>query len=138
MQKTYIKKGNIMKKYNKDELFKMPAIEVYKLVLSGRELKTFPSHFWSRPEAEKNATDCFNYLIEEILHLDKSDIPNTITKKLLTQYSLSGMLLLVFNGSIYEMVNTTYPNLFKPWDFQRPPRGYWENRDNCIYAIKWL
>ena len=127
-----------MKKYSKEELFKMPAIEVYKLVLSGRELKVFPPHFWSRPEAEKNAIDCFNYLIEEILHLDKSDIPSTITKKLLMQYSLSGMLGLVFNGSIYEMVNTTYPNLFKPWDFQRPPRGYWENRDNCIYAIKWL
>lgn len=116
----------------------MPAVEVYKLVLSGRELKSFPSHFWSRPEAEKNAGDCFKYLIENLLKMDESNIPKVVTRKFLMKYSLSGMLGIVFNGSPYEMVNTIYPNKFKPWDFQKPPRGYWENRDNCIYAVKWL
>ena len=62
-----------MKKYTKEELYKMDVIDVYKLVLK-EELKKFPNGFWQQPEAKQNAAKCTRYLIEEILNYDDKEL----------------------------------------------------------------
>jgi hypothetical protein len=39
-------------KVNKDELNKLPAIEIYKMVLK-KDIGKIPNGFWQRPEAEQ-------------------------------------------------------------------------------------
>ena len=45
-----------MKKYSKEELFKMDAVDVYKLLLNNK-IGRFPSGFWQQPEARLNVFD---------------------------------------------------------------------------------
>ena len=48
------------------------------------------------------------------------------------------MLNYYFKGSPYEIINNTYPNKFKEWEFKFVPQGYWKNKENGIKATKWL
>ena len=47
-----------MRKYIKEELFRMDAVDVYKLVLEKKYIKKFPNGFWQQPEALDNAVKC--------------------------------------------------------------------------------
>ncbi|MBQ3420479.1 MAG: DUF4046 domain-containing protein [Romboutsia sp.] len=127
-----------MKKYTKEELYKMDAVEVYKLVLKGNVVKTFPAGFWQQADAKENAAKCTRYLIEEILKYNEDDIKKNLTSKLLRDNKLSGMLLKCFKNSPYQALNNAYPNKFKEWELKIVPMGYWNNKENAIKATKWL
>lgn len=60
-------------KVNKDELYKLPAIEIYKMVIR-KDIGKFPNGFWQRPEAEQNAGEIIKYLITDVLGWDDKDI----------------------------------------------------------------
>ena len=127
-----------MKEYTKEELYKMDAVDVYKMVLKGEIRKTFPKGFWQQPEAKQNAAKCTRYLIEEILKYDDDDIKEKNSKSIFIKNKLAGMLVICFNNSPYEAINSVYPNEFKEWEFGNTSRGYWENKENGIKATKWL
>ena len=127
-----------MKKYTKEELYKMDAVDVYKMVLKGDIIKQFPKGFWQQPEAKQNAAKCTRYLIEEILKYDDEKIKEKNSVSLFSKNKLSGMLAICFNNSPYEAINNAYPNKYKEWEFKNVPLGYWENKENGIKATKWL
>lgn len=124
------------RKYSKDELFKLDAVDIYKLVLNG-SLKKFPIGFWRQPETIANAIKCTKYLLENKLKLTDEELKEQLSKKLFKENGLVGMLNYCFKGSPYEAIYSTYPNKFKPWEFKKGQRNYW-NIENSINATKWL
>ena len=129
----------MLKKYTREELFKMDAVDVYKLVLEKKHIKKFPNGFWQQPEAVDNAIKCTKYLIEDILKLSDKELKEQLSQNLFKENGLRGMLQYCFNNSPYEAINITYPeHNYKPWEFNQVPRGYWDNIENGINATKWL
>lgn len=47
-----------MKRYTKEEINRLDAVDVYKMVLRGDIIKRFTKGFWQRPEAQENAYKC--------------------------------------------------------------------------------
>ena len=115
--KIHLYKGEYGNEKIKKEWFKMDAIDVYKIVLKGYIIKTFPNGFWQQPEAKQNAIKCTRFLIEEMLKYDNEMIKEKNSKKIFNENKLSWMLNVCFNGSPYEAINTAYPNKFKKSDF---------------------
>ncbi|MBE6068053.1 MAG: hypothetical protein E7211_10240 [Clostridium lundense] len=106
------------------------------MVLNGT-LKTFPHSFWTYENSRKNAVDITKYLIEEILCWSHEDIKNKLTQKTFFSNKLCTMLLKVYGGSPFEVINSVYPNKFKPWELKHVPNSYWTLK-NGIQATKWL
>lgn len=127
-----------MKNYTKEELYKMNAVDVYKLVLEGKHIKKFPDGFWKQPEAIENAIQCGKFLIEDILKLDEASLAESLSVKIFKDYKLNGMLNICFDSSFYEIVDLIYPGKYKPWDFNRVKANYWADINNAIEATKWL
>ena len=127
-----------MRKDTKEELFKMDAVDVYKMVLKGDTIKAFPKGFWQQPEAKQNASKCTRYLIEEILKYDEKKIKEKNSKSIFSKNKLAGMLATCFNYSPYEVIDNAYPNKYKEWEFKAVPQGCWDNKENGIKATKWL
>lgn len=119
----------INKQIDTDEL---TAIEVYKLVLDGTLLR-FPPNFWTKNNAIKIAI----YLIEDILKWSKEDIKNKFSINILKKYKLGGMAQILFNCSMYQVIDTIYPNEYKPWELAMSPNKLW-NKETGILATKWL
>ena len=127
-----------MKKYAKEELFKMDAVDVYKLVIEGEHIKRFPNCFWQQPEALDNAVKCIKHLIEDILKLSDDELKEQLSTKVFHKNKLGGMLVSCFNNSPFEAINYAYPNKFKIWEFKQVSRGYWKCINHGIEATKWL
>lgn len=87
-------------------------INLYKKILSG-ELKTFPkNYFLDGLNGEKKVKICLEYLCNEVLHIKKEDYPTVITIDLLQQYKLKIVLSVIYS-SIFDMLNSLYPDEFK-------------------------
>lgn len=127
-----------MKKYTKEELFKMDAVDVYKLVLEKKYIKKFPDGFWKQPEALDNAVRCIKYLIEDLLKLSDEELKNEFSQKMFTSNALRGMLKHCFHNSIFNAIEYAYPNKFNFWEFNVKPQGFWDDIENCKKAIYWL
>lgn len=125
---------NNYKKYTNEIL---DDIQTYELVLQGK-IKRFPAYFWERPWSYQSAAEITRYLIEKKLKWSIEDIPKNVDREIFTINRLGGMLHIVFNGSTYKAIDTTYPGLFKPWEFKSVPKNFWNNKDNIIDAVKWL
>ena len=127
-----------MKKYTKEELYKMDAVDVYKLVLEQKHIKKFPHGFWQQPEALDNAIKCSKYLIEDLLGLSNAELKEQLSRKMFKENSLSGMLDHCFNGSPLKAVLASYPDKFYPWEFKIVSLGYWKDINHGIEATRWL
>ena len=128
-----------MKKYNKDELLRMDAVEVYKLRLD-RKIHRFPNGFWQLSEGKENAKKCVRYLLEEVLEY-KSDesIKKNFGSNTLEKNCLGGMLSSeIFNYSPFEVLDNAYKGRFKPWQLSQCPVYYWKEKENRDYALKYL
>ena len=97
------------------------------------EFKMTPINFWSK---EKGA-EATKWLIEEKLKLTDEQIKEQVSQKLFEDNNLSSMLQYCFNSSLYQAINTTYPNKFKEWEFRRTPKNFW-TKEKGIEATKWL
>lgn len=110
-------------------------LELYKLILEGR-LGKFPNGFWYKPWSIQSAIKITKYLIEDILKLDKEAIPK-INRIVLKEYKLLGMLKIVYNYNINEMIESAYPNTYKPWEYNKVSPGYWDE-ETAKEATRWL
>jgi hypothetical protein len=120
---------------NKINTSDLTAIEVYKLVLSG-QLKTFPKHFWDKPDSLKEAKEITKYLFEDILKWNDEDIRENFNHKIFRDNKLSGMVMMIFKGSPYLTLNNAYPEKYYPWELSASSM-FW-NKETSIKAIKWL
>lgn len=132
----------MINKYNKEDLYKMDAIDIYKLVLEGKYIKIFPKGFWQQPEALNNAKIITQYLIEEKLKWSDEEIKEQLSVKVLKENGLGGMSLCCFNSSPFKAIDHAYPNKFNAWEFPFVPSNYWSDVNNGvehgIKATKWL
>lgn len=82
------------------------------------ELKYTPNNFW---KSKENRNVALKQLIENVLCLNKHDIPKIIKQTVLkdTQYYKFCMpCTLYYNGNFYEWINDIYPNEFTQEDFK--------------------
>ena len=115
-----LKKLNMTNKEEKikeDEILVKGIIEIYKEILRGNR-KRFPKGTWQRPDSIENSRKCIKYLIEEKLKLTDDKIKNQISYKFFKNNKLGGMILICFNGSSFNALDTTYPRKFKPWELK--------------------
>lgn len=101
-----------IKKKIKSDYDRLSAIEVYKLVLSGK-LKKFPNRTWNQPDSVDYGASILRYLIEDILKWTDDDIRNSYSYKTLRDNRLWGLLTEVFERSPFKALNTAYPGRFK-------------------------
>lgn len=124
-----------MKKvYSQEELVMMSPVDLFEMVLCG-EVKRFPNRYWVAFEPEENIIPIVRYLIEEKLKLSEEELKTRWGLKLLREYKLAGMLNVAFANSTFALINTVYPNRFKPWEFNRT--GSW-TVESGIEAIRWV
>ncbi len=97
------------------------------------ELKSIPKGYWTI----ETAIDAIKWLIEEKLNWSHEDVKNKLTKEIFKKYKLYSMLNSIFDGSIYMVLNATYPDEYKRWEIKPIPKSYW-TRETEIEAIKWL
>lgn len=115
----------------------MDAVEVYKLVLSGK-LKRFPNGYWQNPEAKDNAIKCVRFLLKDYLNLSHQEIKDSNLGKIIRGYRLAAILSSRNFDNVLEIVMLAFPGDFKPWEFKKAGHGHWNSRENRIEAIKWL
>ncbi|MDF2884826.1 MAG: hypothetical protein K0R54_5396 [Clostridiaceae bacterium] len=129
-----------MKKKVNDIIYELNAVDIYKMVLSG-ELKRFPNHYWdynlSQEESKRNASKILKYLIEDILHWDKEQVKESFNTYIVSKYKLQGMLVVLFNGTIHDMIENAYPNKIKPWELKKAPNSFW-NLETSKLATIWM
>lgn len=78
------------------------------------------------------------WLIADRLKWNDEDIKNNYSKQIYDENNLNGMLQMCFNGSPYQALNSAYPNKFKCWELPCVPQGFWNSKENCIAALKWV
>lgn len=125
------------KKFKKEKIYEMKAVEVYELILAGKYITRFPRGFWQRPEALDNAKECVRYLIDDYLKLSDKEVTEKLSISFFKKYKLSGMLTCCFNNSPYEAILNAYGDKFKPWEFNCIKMNYW-NDETTKEAIKWI
>lgn len=100
------------------KLFKMDAIDVYKMVIEGDIITKFPDGFWRQKKSKENAQKIIRWLIEEKLKLSDEQLKEVLSINLFDNNGLSGMLQTCFNRNAYICINEVYPNRFKKSDFK--------------------
>lgn len=78
------------------------------------------------------------WLIEDKLKWNDQDIKKNYSKQIYKDNNLYGMIQSCFNASPFEAINSAYPNCFKEWELPNVPRNFWNSKENCINATKWL
>jgi len=107
--------------------------DVYEELLDGRR-KKFPDGTWNHRE---EAIRVIKYLIEEKLKWSREDVCKYLSVDVFTKYKLRGLLNKCFNDSPYKALEATYPGVYKGWELQNAPIGFW-NKENAVQAMKWL
>jgi hypothetical protein len=112
----------------------MDAVNEYKKLLSGK-IEKMPRGIWSNPE---NPRKVVRYLLEEKLGWSKEDIQKKFSGRVLKENKLRGLLKVVYDFRVYNVLQDVYPCEFLPWEIKEVPRGYWDDIDNCRRATEWL
>ncbi len=94
---------------------------------------------WKQEDAEKVARNAVKWLVKEKLAIDVNDIPHTLSNNTFYEHGLKSMMDL-FEHSIYKVVENTYPNRFKQWEF-KGATDLWQGSqglDLAHKATRWL
>ena len=96
------------------------------------QLKCTPISYWTRDKCIQATKD--------ILELEKwtdDDIRNKRIAPLFVKYKVTTIYITFFKGKPYTLINSIYPNKFKPWEIGRAPKHYW-NIETGKLALKWM
>lgn len=94
-----------------------------------------PHGFWDKKE---NRLSALQWLFEDNLKWTEKDIITKINIHVFREYGLDGLFQLKYESRTYEVVEELYPGKYKPWELPITYRGFWDNEDECIDAMKWL
>lgn len=107
----------------------------YKEKINACEFRA-PRNYW---ENTNNVKKAIKWLIEDKLSCkSKSDILERYNYNALEKNGLARITGLY---NLYESLELAYPGMFEPWELNKSPWGYWDNKDNTDNikrAIKWL
>lgn len=96
------------------------------------ELRNTPLSYWTIDrcvEATKHILEKENWTDE--------DIKNKPIVELFNKYGITTVYVNIFEGNVYNLINTVFPNRFKPWELPYAPKNYW-NIETGVEAIKWM
>ena len=79
-------------------------------------------------------SDTLQYIKNLLDNMNDEQIVS-LNRKFFTNHKLSTTL--VKHSTIYNLVNEIYPKRFKVWQF-KVPKGYWDNEQNIIDAMRWM
>lgn len=111
-------------------------IDAYHYVLSSAD-KRFPRGFWTDENRFKRAKIVTCYLIEKVLKWSDDDIKANLRATIFSDYKLSGMMRMLFEGSPYKALNNAYPGRFKQFELKEVSQSYW-NFETAREALDWL
>lgn len=122
-------------KDTKEDIFKEQTIAIYKTVL--KEDSRFPQMFWTGDLGKKRACICLRYLCENILGYKIEEIPEKLTRDIIKEYKLNGLLKSQFNDVLSSLVKAVYKDKFYAWEFKCMPRNFWKTKENRLEAFVW-
>lgn len=96
------------------------------------ELGSTPLSYWTMDKC----IEVTKYILEKEKWTDEN-IKNKPIYELFVKYRVTTIYLTFFNGNSYELINTIYPNKFKPWELPYAPKNYW-NKETGKEAVKWI
>jgi len=105
------------------------------------EFSQVPNGYWDGKAGMENAREATRWLIETKLKLDLDDVPVTIQSEHFFNNGFSRMLTHCYGNSPSAAIIDAYSDRFKPWEFHRTPRGYWDGKagmEHAREATKWL
>lgn len=113
----------LLNKYNND------TIKIYERYLLHNELP-FRNYIGTKYK------EILKYLIEDKYKMNDNDI-TSITRDWIKEHRLYGVLLREFKGRICDMIESIYPNRFKPWQYITVGGTYW-NKETKKAALEWF
>jgi len=83
------------------------------------EMNVIPTNYW---KDKQHRISAMKWLIEDILKLDLSKVPSTLSYTYIKEcfHKFSLVLDKFYNSNIYLWINEVYPNIFNPLDFKIP------------------
>lgn len=97
------------------------------------ELGVTPHNYWNL-ETAKTAT---MWLIEEKLKWGENEVKEKLCTKIFIENGLYGMLISIFNGSVYKALNNAYPGKYHEWELGAVSHNYW-NLETAKKATIWM
>ena len=102
------------------------------------DLVNAPNSYWQGEDGKQNAINATKWLFFDVLKWDIEDIKEKVNHQIFIDNNLLGMLKRAFDCSLWECLNTTFPDTFKPWEIGRHvPNNYW-TIEKGIEATKYL
>ncbi|PGZ57889.1 hypothetical protein COE58_24440 [Bacillus cereus] len=108
---------------------------VYQEILDGKR-RRFPNNTWCEDYNRESAKRVTKYLVENVLKWDAEKLKKYWSQKLIIKFRLLGLLSIIYNGSPYAMLDDSYPNRFKEWEFNAVPKNFW-TKERGLEALKW-
>lgn len=96
------------------------------------ELKCTPLSYWTIDKC----IEITKYILDKEKWTNE-DIKNKSIYELFNKYGVTTIYITFFNRNSYNLINTVYPDKFKPWEFPRVAKNYW-NIETGKQAIKWM
>lgn len=122
------KLGGMLKSVYKQSPF-LAINSVYPNEFKPYNLKNAPKDYWN----DNTVKEAIEFLMEK-LSLTKGEIISNLTKQMLVENDLGG-LLDYCNNSPYKALLLTFGDTFNPWDMISVPNGYW-TKEIAIRTIK--
>jgi hypothetical protein len=64
--------------------------------------------------------------------------PKIVTYQFLVEVGLTVPLNKFFGWSLYSYLNAVFPQRYKPWEMNFSPRGFFNEKENIVLAVKWM
>lgn len=105
----------------------LPLLEKYDNSISKLLITAYPDFFfewefdqttlWSDSDAYRVAKRAVIWLIEKKLKIPLKEAPNILTQDIIISHNLGGMLIDLFDGSLYSTLDNAYPGAYKRVQF---------------------
>lgn len=105
----------------------------------------YPDNYWEQPckSGDKSLTiKAFKWMLNQA-GIPENRIPEAIrtkrlSRQLFQRYNLTTMFEYCYQKSLHDIVNTAFPNRFKPWEIGNVKTAYWESEDHRLDALNWF
>jgi len=116
--------------YYSDSPYKVVSEAFPELNIKPWEMSTTPRDFY---EEKENRVKAVKWLVKKL-----GKDPRDITQEDFESNRLRG-LLPYYSGSPHKAVSEAFPEFdIKPWEMIVTPRGFYEEKENRVAAVKWL
>ncbi|MEK4907329.1 hypothetical protein NSQ92_09170 [Niallia sp. FSL M8-0099] len=123
-----------MKEMNrKKKLNGVNPLDVYLDVLDNN-IKIYPHGFFKKFTLQ-DFKPLLEYYVSLVTKQEKLDVTKMFCREVMDRYKISN-LLNYYNG--FELLNTIYPDTYKPWLMNAVAPHFWDNVDNIRQASNWF